>query len=53
MEKIRSDVIAIGALLALALTNIITPTEAIAGFSNSVGQPLVPLDLTYTHSIFI
>lgn len=34
--KLRSDVIAIGSLLALTLTGVITPTEALAGFSNSV-----------------
>src|SRR5699024_7732083 len=34
--KVRSDVIAERSLLALALTNVITPTEALSGFSNSV-----------------
>lgn len=34
--KYRSDIIAIGSLLALTLTGVITPTEALAGFSNSV-----------------
>lgn len=34
--KLRSDLVAIGALLALTLTGIITPEEALAGFSNSV-----------------
>lgn len=34
--KFRSDVIAIGSLLALTLTGVITPSEALAGFSNSV-----------------
>lgn len=34
--KFRSDVVAIASLLALTLTGIITPTEALAGFSNSV-----------------
>lgn len=34
--KIRSDLVAIGALLILVITDIITPTEALAGFSNSV-----------------
>lgn len=34
--KVRSDLVALCALLALVLTNILTPTEALAGFSNSV-----------------
>ncbi|WP_153126238.1 SLC13 family permease [Peribacillus tepidiphilus] len=35
-EKVRSDLVAFGSLLALTLTNVITPKEALAGFSNSV-----------------
>lgn len=34
--KVRSDLVAICALLALAITGILTPAEALAGFSNSV-----------------
>lgn len=34
--KVRSDLVAICALLALALTGILSPAEALAGFSNSV-----------------
>ena len=34
--KIRSDIVALCCLLALVLTNVLTPTEALAGFSNSV-----------------
>lgn len=34
--KVRSDLVAICALLALALCGILTPSEALAGFSNSV-----------------
>lgn len=34
--KIRSDIVALGSLLLLTIFGIITPTEAIAGFSNSV-----------------
>lgn len=34
--KLRPDVVAIGSLLTLVITGIITPTEALAGFSNSV-----------------
>lgn len=34
--KYRSDFIAVGSLLALTITGTITPTEALAGFSNSV-----------------
>ncbi|WP_017753539.1 SLC13 family permease [Calidifontibacillus oryziterrae] len=33
--KIRSDLVALGSLLALVLTGIITAQEALAGFSNS------------------
>lgn len=34
--KVRSDLVAMCALLGLVLTNILTPTEALSGFSNSV-----------------
>ncbi|GAB6008057.1 SLC13 family permease [Dysgonomonas reticulitermitis] len=34
--KVRADLVAVCALLALTLFNILTPTEALAGFSNSV-----------------
>ena len=34
--KIRSDIVALCSLLALVLTNVLTPAEALAGFSNSV-----------------
>ncbi|MDD3738129.1 MAG: SLC13 family permease [Lentimicrobiaceae bacterium] len=34
--KIRSDIVALCCLLALVLTNVLTPAEALAGFSNSV-----------------
>lgn len=34
--KVRSDLVAVCALLALTLFNILTPNEALAGFSNSV-----------------
>ncbi|MEC5423023.1 SLC13 family permease [Virgibacillus sp. C22-A2] len=34
--KYRADLVALGSLLLLALTGIITPVEALAGFSNSV-----------------
>lgn len=34
--KIRSDLVAIGALLALLLCGILTPEEALSGFSSSV-----------------
>lgn len=34
--KVRSDLVAICALLALSLFGILTPNEALAGFSNSV-----------------
>ncbi len=41
--KVRSDLVALCALLALVLTNILTPTEALAGFSNSVVIMMVGL----------
>lgn len=34
--KLRTDLVAVGSLLALTLFGIITPPEALAGFSNSV-----------------
>lgn len=34
--KIRSDIVALCSLLALVLTNVLTATEALAGFSNPV-----------------
>jgi di/tricarboxylate transporter len=41
--KVRSDLVALCALLALVLTNILTPSEALAGFSNSVVIMMVGL----------
>ncbi len=35
-NKIRADLVAIVSLLAFVITDILTPTEALAGFSNSV-----------------
>jgi len=35
-NRLRADLVAILALLALILTGILTPTEALSGFSNSV-----------------
>ena len=35
-SKIRSDIIALCALLSLVLTNVLTPTEALIGFSSPV-----------------
>ncbi|CAH1198748.1 hypothetical protein PAECIP111893_01089 [Paenibacillus plantiphilus] len=34
--KVRSDLVAIGALILLMLFNILTPAEALSGFANSV-----------------
>lgn len=34
--RIKSDLVAVGSLIALILTGIITPSEAWEGFSNSV-----------------
>ena len=34
--KVRSDLVALCALLLLVITNILTPTQALSGFSNSV-----------------
>ncbi|MEO3945361.1 SLC13 family permease [Gorillibacterium sp. CAU 1737] len=34
--KLRSDLVAIGALLVLLVSDILTPEEALAGFSNSI-----------------
>ncbi|NDW18008.1 SLC13 family permease [Dysgonomonas sp. 216] len=41
--KVRSDLVAVCSLLALTLTGILTPTEALAGFSNSVVIMMVGL----------
>lgn len=41
--KVRSDLVAICALLALVLFKILTPSEALAGFSNSVVIMMVGL----------
>lgn len=41
--KVRSDLVAVCALLALALAGILTPSEALAGFSNSVVIMMVGL----------
>lgn len=34
--KIRSDIVALCSLLALLLTDVLTPEEALAGFSNPI-----------------
>ena len=41
--KVRSDLVAICALLALLLSQILTPTEALAGFSNTTVIMMVGL----------
>lgn len=41
--KVRSDLVAMCALITLMLTNILTPTEALSGFSNSVVVMMVGL----------
>ncbi|MFV0539156.1 MAG: SLC13 family permease [Dysgonomonas sp.] len=41
--KVRSDLVAICALLALVIFDILSPTEALAGFSNSVVIMMVGL----------
>lgn len=41
--KIRSDLVAMCALLLLVITNILTPTQAFSGFSNSVVLTMVGL----------
>jgi len=41
--KVRSDLVAMCALLALMLTSILTPAEALSGFSNSVVIMMVGL----------
>lgn len=41
--KVRSDLVAVGALLVLLVTGILTPTEALSGFSNSVVIMMVGL----------
>ncbi|MGZ9585615.1 SLC13 family permease [Paenibacillus marinisediminis] len=41
--KVRSDLVAIGALIVMMLTNILTPSEALSGFSSSVVIMMVGL----------
>jgi di/tricarboxylate transporter len=41
--KIRSDLVAIGALILLLLFDVLTPSEALSGFSNSVVIMMVGL----------
>lgn len=41
--KIRSDIVALCALVALLISHILTPTEALSGFSNSVVIMMVGL----------
>ena len=41
MGKVRSDLVALCALVALLLTGTLTPQEAISGFSNQVGIMMV------------
>lgn len=41
--KVRSDLVAMCALLLLVITNILTPAEALSGFSNSVVIMMVGL----------
>lgn len=41
--KVRSDLVAVGALIALMLCDILTPAEALSGFSNSVVIMMVGL----------
>lgn len=36
MNKLRSDIVALCAVIALLLAGILTPTEALAGFSNPI-----------------
>lgn len=43
MGKVRSDLVALSALVALLLTGILTPQEALSGFSNSVVIMMVGL----------
>ena len=43
MGKVRSDLVALCAIVALLLTGILTPQEALSGFSNSVVIMMVGL----------
>lgn len=42
-ERLRVDVVALGVVLALMLTDLLTPTEALAGFSNASVITIVAL----------
>ena len=41
--KIRSDIVALGALITLMLFGILTPTEALSGFSSSIVVMMIAL----------
>ena len=41
--KIRSDIVALGSMLVLLLTGVLTPEEALSGFSSSVVIMMVGL----------
>ncbi|MCI5818383.1 MAG: anion permease, partial [Paraprevotella sp.] len=41
--KVRSDIVALSALLCLMLTGVLTPEEALSGFSNPVVVMMVGL----------
>jgi len=49
--KVRSDLVAVCALLALMLTGVLTPQEALAGFSNSVVIMMIGL-FVVGHGVF-
>lgn len=42
-DKVRSDIVALCSLAALLVTNVLTPSEALAGFSNSAVVMMIGL----------
>ena len=51
--KIRSDIVALCALVALMLLGILTPDEALAGFSSNVIIMMVGLFFVGVHDLLI
>lgn len=42
-DKVRSDIVALSSLALLLVTNVLTPSEALAGFSNSAVVMMIGL----------
>ena len=47
VDKVRSDIVALCSLALLLITNVLTPAEALAGFSNSAVVMMIGLFVVY------